>query len=59
MLGEIEVLRFPPLTWVVPVDDVYQIIVSPVGTDALKVTVPAPQRVFELAVVGSAGESYT
>ena len=48
----------PPLTRVVPVEVVYQSIVIPAGTVALKVTVPEPQRALLLAPVGAAGTSF-
>jgi hypothetical protein len=56
-LGEMDVTLPPPLTRAVPVEAVYQSIVYPFGTLALKVTVPLPQRALLLAAVGAAGNS--
>jgi hypothetical protein len=57
--GEMDVTLLPPLTRVVPVEEVYQSIVYPLGTLALKVTVPLPQRELALAPVGVAGNAFT
>jgi ribosomal protein L23 len=42
-----------------PLEAVYQSIVQPVAVEALKVTVPDPQRVLLLALVGAPGRSCT
>jgi tRNA A37 threonylcarbamoyladenosine synthetase subunit TsaC/SUA5/YrdC len=49
----------PPLTRVVPSEVVYQSIVYPLGTLALKVTVPVPQRALLLGLLGAAGKAFT
>jgi hypothetical protein len=49
----------PPLTSEPPLEAVYQSIVIPLGTVALKVTVPDPQRALALAPVGTAGKALT
>jgi IS5 family transposase len=57
--GENSVTPCPPLTIASLVAASYQSIVTPSGTFALKVTVPASQRALELAPVGTAGGSFT
>jgi hypothetical protein len=57
--GEMDVTLPPPLTRAVPVKAVYQSIVYPLGTLALKVTVPLPQRELVLASVGAAGNGFS
>jgi hypothetical protein len=57
-LGEMDVTLLPPLTRTVPVEAVYQSIVYPSGTLALKVTVPLSQRALLLAAVGAAGMAF-
>jgi hypothetical protein len=56
--GEMDVTLPPPFTRAVPVEAVYQSIVYPPGTVALKVTVPLPQRELLLAPVGAAGNAF-
>jgi hypothetical protein len=56
--GEMYVTLPPPLTRL-PADDAsYQLIVASVGTVALKVTSPAPQRELALGAVGLAGRGF-
>ena len=57
--GANEVTPLPPLTRELPVEDVYQSMVQPLGTVALKVTAPEPQRLLALAPVGALGALFT
>jgi hypothetical protein len=49
----------PEDTFEPPLEASYQSIVQPVAVVALKVTVPEPQRVLLLALVGAAGTAFT
>jgi hypothetical protein len=58
-VGANDTTPLPPLTSEPPLEAVYQSIVIPLGTVALKVTVPDPQRALALAPVGTAGTAFT
>jgi hypothetical protein len=55
--GENDVVLYPPVTVEPPVTALYQSIVIPPGTEALKVTVPEPQRLLLLGLLGAAGNA--
>jgi hypothetical protein len=59
MDGEKDVTLLPPLTMEPSLDAEYQSMVWPLGTVALNVTVPLPQRALLLAPVGTLGAAFT
>jgi hypothetical protein len=59
MVGENDVTPYPPVTVVPPLSALYQSIVIPFGTVALKVTVPEPQSALLLGLVGVDGNGFT